>query len=103
MLKQATATRLEKKKIVFYFFFFFSISMIGRTLTSEIRLVIEGGGQQSLLNESFYRNPSKVFVNGELKESCVKSCELESGRNNITLVFEDEANSCENMFHDLAT
>jgi len=36
-----------------------------------------------------------------LEESCGKSCQLASGRNNITLVFEDEVTSCERMFYVL--
>ena len=33
-------------------------------LSQEINLVIKGSGNQSLLNNSFYPQPSQVYVNG---------------------------------------
>ena len=40
------------------------------SLASEIHLVINGTGNQSLMNNSFYLQPPQVFVNGIYKESC---------------------------------
>ena len=57
--------------------------------SSEINLVISGSGNQKLLNDSFYLEPSKILVNGIKKDSCKKSCELEDGENNVILIFDD--------------
>ena len=66
---------------------------------SEVYLTIYGSGVQNLLSNDFYANPSDVIVNGiSKKDVCNKICELEGDVNKITLVFEDEINSCENMF-----
>ena len=46
-------------------------------ITSVINLVIEGQGIQSLINNSYYKEPFQVRVNGQLKDSCKKSCEVE--------------------------
>ena len=44
--------------------------------------------------------PSDFIVNGISKiDSCKKSCYFEGDFNNITLVFEEEINSCEYMFN----
>ena len=70
---------------------------------SEVYLTIYGSGAQNLLSNDFYANPSDVIVNGiSKKDVCNKICELEGDVNKITLVFEDEINSCENMFKYLS-
>ena len=48
-----------------------------KEITSVINLVIEGQGIQSLLNNSYYKEPFQVRVNGQLKDPCYKSCEVE--------------------------
>ena len=55
-----------------------------------------------MLNDSYYLNPFQVQVNGQIKDSCIKSCDLENEINNITLIFRGEINSCVNMFNDLS-
>ena len=70
-------------------------------LSSEINLVIRGSGNQSLLNDSFYIEPSEVFVNGILRDSCKMFCELENEENNVTLIFNTSIESCEIMFAEL--
>ena len=70
-------------------------------LSSEINLVIRGSGNQSLLNDSFYIEPSEVFVNGILRDSCKMFCELENEVNNVTLIFNTSIESCEIMFAEL--
>ena len=75
-------------------FFIFGISIIkGRprniiNFSSEIKLIIIGKGNQSLLNNEFNPKPSQVFVNGIYRSSCIISCELENEENRVTLIFE---------------
>ena len=79
---------------------FLYISSKGVESTSEIRLVIQGDGEQNVLNGSFGIEPTKVFVN-DVEQNCKKSCTLQSGNNNIRLLFEDEISSTENMFYGI--
>ena len=69
---------------------------------SKIKLVIEGGGEQKMINDAFYINPSKVFINGIYKESCIRTCDLSFGINNVTLEFDDIINKCDFMFSGLS-
>ena len=70
---------------------------------SQIHLVINGNGNQNILSNSFYTNPSDVIVNNISKKNvCSKQCELEEDINYITLIFEEEIYSCENMFNGLS-
>ena len=69
---------------------------------SEIRLIIQGYGNQSLINKEFNIEPYEVIVNGASKgNSCKKICKLENILNNVTLKFNQSINSCANMFKDL--
>ena len=68
---------------------------------SKIVLIISGEGNNKILNEDFYKNPSEVYVNGVLKSECSKTCEMEKVINNITIKFNDEINTFENMFKGL--
>ena len=68
-------------------------------LSSEINLVIKGGGNQSILNNTFYLEPSRVYINDIYKESCKKFCEMYGEINNIKLIFDNNIESCENMFY----
>ena len=55
---------------------------------SEINLVIKRDGNQSILNNTFYLEPSKVYVNENYKDSCKKFCEMDDEINNVKLIFE---------------
>ena len=71
---------------------------------SEIHLVIQKDNFFSLpisiLNDEFDTDPDEVLINGNLKE-CKKKCNLQYGRNNITLRFKNQIESCEKMFRYL--
>ena len=70
---------------------------------SEIYLIINGNGNQNVLSSSFYLEPSDVIINGISKKGvCNKTCDLEDAVNYITLVFEEDITSCENMFNGLS-
>ena len=69
---------------------------------SEIKLVFKGKGEQQILNNTFLFDPSEVLVNGNLKESCKKSCYLENDdKNEVIIKFQTQINTCENMFREL--
>ena len=68
---------------------------------SKIHLVVQGKGNQKLLNYFFQGAPSRVLVNGVVNDSCGKTCYLEGDKNNITLIFNEKIISCENMFDSL--
>ena len=55
-----------------------------------------------MINDAFYINPSKVFINGIYKESCIRTCDLSLGINNVTLEFDDIINRCDFMFSGLS-
>ena len=82
--------------LAFLYYFFFIPSS-----TSEIHLNIEEKWEQMILNVLFHAKPSKVFVNGIFINSCKKTCQLNGEINNITLIFDEEIDSCENMFNNL--
>ena len=70
--------------------------------TSEIRLIIDGGGgEQNILNNGFDNNPSEVWVNDSLYTSYSKTCDLPTGLSEVTLKFDDQLESCSEMFKDL--
>jgi len=54
-----------------------------------------------ILNDQFSPLPSQVLVNGEIRNDCNKTCELTNGKYNITLRFENQINSCYEMFYNL--
>ena len=68
---------------------------------SEINLVISGRGNQTIINQSFYKEPRKIYVNGELRENCKYFCELSNDKSIITIIFDEDITSCENMFNGL--
>ena len=68
---------------------------------SEIKLVIQGNGRQSLLGDSFNIEPFEVLVNGKKDDSCKKECNLEEDINNITLKFDKQIESCYLMFQGI--
>ena len=68
------------------------------SFSSEIYILINRIGDQKILSESFYLEPSKVFVNGINKDSCKMSCGLENEDNNVKLIFDEILNSTDSMF-----
>ena len=68
---------------------------------SEIHLIIQGSDNQQLLNSGFEIEPSEVLVNGVKDDSCKKTCNLVGNKNNITLRFENQIESCYEMFSGL--
>ena len=70
-------------------------------VTSEISTVISGQGNQTIINKSFYKEPSQIYVNGILREDCKYFCQLSDERSNITIIFDEDITSCENMFNGL--
>ena len=101
--------KLKKQKIVSLFwiylltifnfiilFSFFSPSK--GILISEIHIIIEGSGWQQIINQDFNPKPNEVLVNG-IPDSCDYRCNLKNnGLNNITLKFNQEIVTCQNMF-----
>ena len=82
--------------------FISALSLVNLTeLKSEINLVIQGQGNLNVLNDSFYLNPSEVIINGDLKVSCNKNCYLDNILNNVTIKFDKQLKSLENMFSGL--
>ena len=64
---------------------------------SEISLIINTNGTKNILSSSFNKEPLDVLVNGISKiDSCKIQCELIDDYNNITLIFEEQIESCEN-------
>ena len=78
-----------------FIFIFLFIEAIGQ---SEIKLVIQGGGEKTFLNSQFYQEPNEVIVNGISKPSCKKSCEFGNGLNEVKIKFDNPLESCANMF-----
>ena len=78
---------------------FLMLAMIEASINSEIHLVIQGSGKQKLLYNSFSKVPSEVLVNGFKDESCSKTCNLVGDKNNITLKFDTQIESCYYMFY----
>ena len=96
------------KKIIFIIISFLLIFNITKeipkniiNISSEIQLLISGSGNQSILSDSFYLDPSEVVINGISRKSCKKFCELDSEENNVTLYFNDTVESCYSMFYQL--
>ena len=90
--------KIEKLKLKI----FLMLAMIEASINSEIHLVIQGDGPQRLLSY-WYSGvaPSEVFVNGVKDDSCSKTCNLKGDRNNITLKFDTQIESCNEMFEYL--
>ena len=83
---------------------FLMLTMIEASINSEIHLVIQGSGEQTLFGDCFFtfiKQPSEVLVNGVKNDSCSKPCYLEADRNNITLKFNTQIESCYQMFYRL--
>ena len=89
--------------IILYFILFISIvgekHRILNNLLSEIHFVISGKGNQTLLNNTFYPEPYKVYVNSLKKDSCKRFCEMEYEINHVTLIFNETIEFCDNIFY----
>ena len=70
---------------------------------SEIHLIIEGSGDQNILNDQFTVDPSEVFLNGIKNDSCKKKCFLSEEKNYVTIKFTSQIESTESMFENLQT
>ena len=83
--------------------FLILIGSISIRTTSEIHLVFSVGedGYQNIINTDFEINISEVWVNGAKKDDCDKTCYLEKGLNNVTIKFDDQLETCRNMFNNL--
>ena len=54
-------------------------------------MTIAGSGEQPILNDTFYLEPSYVYVNNELDDTCKRACNLGSDSpNRVTLEFSSE-------------
>ena len=82
--------------------FIFFILFFESNENYEIKLIIQGEGELNILNSQFYLDPSEVIINGVSKPSCKKSCEFVSGLNNVTIKFENQLESCLNMFSGMS-
>ena len=73
-----------------------------KVFQSEINLIITGNNSNShVLSNNFAGEPSQILVNGEVNASCNKMCWLSNGINNVTIRFEEQLESCKNMFQGL--
>ena len=92
-----TTQRKNKINKQFLLKVFLIISILLNIKNSEIHLIIQGSGKQTLINQ-YFQSPSEVLVNGFKDDSCSKTCNLQGDKNNITLRFNDNITSCSSMF-----
>ena len=64
-------------------------------------MIIHGEGSLNILNSGFNSEPSEVIVNGVSQPNCRKSCQFDNGLNNVTIKFNTQIESCENMFNGI--
>ena len=81
--------------IIFLALFFCSYEI------SEIKLIIEGQGQQNFLCASFNLDDFEIKVNEININSSEKSYAFNSDLNNVTIKLNKQIQSCENMFKDI--
>ena len=69
--------------------------------SSEIHLIINGTESNQILSDSFSYYPSQVLIN-ENPGTCLDfNCNLDDGLNNVTLIFNENIETCEKMFMNL--
>ena len=99
-----------KRKNIYLVIYIFFISFFAITeeklrnlnyFSGNINLVILGSGNQRILNNLYYLEPSEVIVNGVTRASCKKSCEMNYEENNVTLYFNKPVNSTQFIFSQL--
>ena len=103
-------TKTKERKIenknyrlkIFLLKIFLMLTILETCINSEINLVIQGDGKQQFLDDYFFKiEPSEVLVNGVKDDSCSKTCNLAGDKNNITLKFDTQIESCYDMFEYL--
>ena len=65
-------------------------------------MIIEGSGTKNVLGNGFAFSPNEVYINNENKalESSNEYL-LGNGKNNVTLIFNQDINTCANMFYNM--
>ena len=104
IINQIKNIKQRKNKYKFnskFFLILFLFNILPIKSNSEIYLIIDGSGTQSIINSGFSTKPSEIYVKGEKKGENTGTCVLEEDRNNITLKFQDQIESCEEMFSGL--
>ena len=103
ILNQSKRNPLIMNYKIFIFLLMFNLffeNSVRKLLNNEIKLVIQGKGEQQIINENFRYEPDIVLVNG-IQRQCKKSCNLEEDKNNITLIFYSPPSTFQNMFNGL--
>ena len=95
----------EKRFFIFLqaFLYLLLINSISNESYSEIHLIIRGSGNQEVIFNGFSQMPSKIYINGEEETTITKIYGLQGETSNITLRFDNQLESCENMFKQLRT
>ena len=107
-LKKKFTLNSFKYSITFIFIIIFFVSFISacnkdiNIYFSEISLIIKGKNEQNILSDEFNFEPDHVFVNRILNNRCKKACFLNNELNDITLIYENNLESCSNMFKNLS-
>ena len=70
--------------------------------TSIITLTMKEKGTHSFINDTFNLTPFEVKVNGETNRSCQKSCYFDKELSNITIKFDNQIDSLENLFNGMS-
>ena len=69
----------------------------------KISLTIKGKDLKNVINDFYYLLPSKIIVNDISNDTCGKKCFLDKEEmNNVTIIFNRQIESCENMFNNLS-
>ena len=105
----------RKFTIIFLEFFFLMIFYNSISLTEEkslgirkldtssiVTMIIEGSGTKKVLGNGFAFSPNEVYINNENKalESSNEYL-LGNSKNNVTLIFNQDINTCANMFYNM--
>ena len=86
----------------FLFFILFNILLPSYiNSSSEIHLIINGTESNQILSDSFSYYPSQVLINENPGTCSVFKCNLDNGLNNVTLIFNENIETCEKMFMNL--
>ena len=64
----------------------------------EINMIINGTNKKNILNDSYSYNAPEIIINGNPGICENKICNLNNDLNNITIRFNEEIKTCENMF-----
>ena len=89
--------------IIKFFYLFISILCLGAISSnqSKIFLIIKEKGEFRLLNNPYYLKPFSLIINGKLNNSKEEYYYLEKDINNITIIFDEQLETCENMFEGM--